>query len=53
MKWDDDMIQMKTLYELALSMESNPDVTPIYYAGKCDVKTLVTKFNIKAIVIIE
>lgn len=46
-KRDDAMTQMKTLYELALTVESNPDVAPIFCARKRDIETLVTEFNVE------
>lgn len=33
-KRGDVMTQMKTLYELALTVEANPDVAPIFCARK-------------------
>lgn len=46
-KCGDAMTQMKTLYELALTVESHPDIAPIFCARKRDIETLVSEFNVE------
>jgi len=47
LKRGDVMTQMKTLYDLALTVELNPDVAPIFCERKRQIEILVTEFNVE------
>jgi len=46
-KWGVAIAQMKTLYELPLTVESCPEVVPKFCARKRDIEVVVTEFNVK------